>query len=88
MTDPATLIADQADEIANSDTIPVLRAMEILGLWGGALVAVLDAHKPHQFFADEPTVCLGCTWDANDTETHVAYPCTTIRAITTALEAK
>lgn len=42
MTDPATLLADQAEEICDSDTIPVLRAMQILELWGEALLAVLD----------------------------------------------
>lgn len=42
MTDPATLLADQAEEIADSDTINVLRMAQILALWGDALLAVLD----------------------------------------------
>lgn len=42
MRDPRELMAAQAEEIADSDTIPVLRAIEILGQWGEALMAVLD----------------------------------------------
>ena len=53
-----------------------------------ALRAALDEHKPFQKFPDEPVACGGCTFDAEDRELHVAYPCATVRAITTALEAK
>jgi len=42
LTDPAELLASQAEEICNSETIPVLRMAQILELWGEALLAVLD----------------------------------------------
>ena len=42
MTDPAAMLADQAEEITKSDTIPVMRMAQILELWGEALLAVLD----------------------------------------------
>ncbi|EOD66880.1 hypothetical protein [Amycolatopsis vancoresmycina] len=73
-------------------TLPPIVAMELREAVApkafAALRAALDEHKPHQFFSDEPMVCVGCTWDPDDTETHVAYPCRTVQAITTALEAK
>lgn len=82
MTDPAALLASQAEEIADSDTIPVLRMVEILALWGEALTNVLDQHK---LVHDEVDRCRGC-WNAVH-DNYERWPCPTIRAITTALEA-
>lgn len=93
MTDPAELLASQAEEIAGSDTIPVLRMAEILALWGEALTAVLNRHKPQaelvwpdpgETETRERHVCVECSgWGP-----YVDYPCPTVQAITTALEAK
>jgi len=89
MTDPAKLLADQAEEIADSDTIPVLRAVEILGQWGEALIAALDVHPREDltspFAASKNYVCGGCI---GSDEEPLPWPCPTVAAITAALEAK
>lgn len=82
MTDPAELLASQAEEIANSDTIPVLRMAEILALWGEALTAVLNLHQPSPFNENPRYVwCITC-----QTSSRALWPCETYQAVTAALE--
>jgi len=88
MTDPAGLLASQAAEICDSDTIPVLRMAQILELWGEALLAVLDLHAAEdhpQYASGTNVVCARCI---GSDEQQLPYPCDTVRAIATALAEK
>lgn len=79
MTDPRALMAGAIERLSNANTID--EAGQILASWGHAIGNVLDLHKPSPnstsaLYPNPP--CSGC---GND------YPCPTVTAITTALEA-
>ncbi|MEA5366070.1 hypothetical protein VA596_41540 [Amycolatopsis sp., V23-08] len=88
-TDPTDTMAKQVIAMKGGETTAE-QAADMAASWGHAVVAVLDLHCDREVWDGKQMVpsgtCAACS-EREDTYDDIPYPCATVRAIATALEA-
>lgn len=83
MTDPFELMANDMKRLVANDFTSIEEAGGFFARWGHAVANVIDLHKPEPY--GDTQICRTCSDGQPDA---AVWPCPTVRAIATALEAK